>query len=40
VNVTKPMVVEQIQDGKHHTVWPADVADARPQYPTPAWSSR
>jgi hypothetical protein len=34
------MVVEQIQDGKHHTVWPADVADARPQYPTPPWSAR
>jgi branched-chain amino acid transport system substrate-binding protein len=40
VNVTKPMVVEQIQNGKHHTVWPTDVADAKPQYPTPAWSSR
>lgn len=40
VNVTKPMVVEQIQDGKHHTVFPADVADAAPKYPTPAWSSR
>ena len=40
VNVTKPMVVEQVQDGKHHTVWPADVADAKPQYPTPSWSSR
>ncbi len=40
VNVTKPMVVEQIQDGKHHTVWPKDVADAAPAYPTPAWGSR
>lgn len=40
VNMTKPMVVEQIQDLKHHTVWPKDVADASPQYPTPAWSSR
>ncbi len=40
VNMTKPMVVEQIQDGKHHTVYPADVADAKAQYPTPAWSSR
>jgi branched-chain amino acid transport system substrate-binding protein len=40
INTTKPMVVEQIQDGRHHTVWPADVADAKPQYPTPAWSSR
>jgi branched-chain amino acid transport system substrate-binding protein len=40
VNMSKPMVVEQIQDGKHHTVWPKDVADAAPQYPTPAWGSR
>jgi branched-chain amino acid transport system substrate-binding protein len=40
LNVYKPMVVEQIQDGKHHTVWPANVADVRPQYPTPSWSSR
>ena len=41
VNVTKPMVVEQIQtDGKHHTVFPADVADKPAQYPTPAWSQR
>ncbi|HEX6349497.1 MAG TPA: amino acid ABC transporter substrate-binding protein [Candidatus Dormibacteraeota bacterium] len=41
VNVTKPMVVEQIQtDGKHHTVYPAEVADKQAQYPTPAWSSR
>lgn len=41
VNLTKPMVVEQIQtDGKHHTVYPADVADAKPLYPTPPWSSR
>ena len=40
INTFKPMVVEQIQDGKHHTVWPKDVADAAPQYPTPSWSSR
>jgi len=41
VNVTKPMVVEQIQtDGKHHTVFPAEVADKPAQYPTPAWSQR
>ena len=40
VNVTKPMVVEQIQDGKHHTVYPDDVADAKPAYPTPAWGQR
>ncbi|MBJ7602291.1 MAG: amino acid ABC transporter substrate-binding protein [Candidatus Dormibacteraeota bacterium] len=41
INTYKPMVVEQIQtDGKHHTVFPPDVADAKPQYPTPTWSSR
>src|SRR5215831_14550875 len=40
INIYKPMVVEQIQDGKHHTVYPNDVADAKPQYPTPTWSSR
>ena len=40
INIYKPMVVEQIQDGKHHTVYPNDVADAKPLYPTPPWSSR
>lgn len=40
INIYKPMVVEQIQNGVHHTVYPADVADAKPQYPTPAWASR
>ena len=40
INTYKPMVVEQIQSGKHHTVWPNDVADARPAYPTPSWSAR
>ena len=40
VNVSKPMVVEQIQHGRHHTVYPPDVADARPWYPTPPWSER
>ena len=40
INTYKPMVVEQIQNGKHHTVWPNDVADAKPQYPTPSWSAR
>jgi len=36
VNVTKPMVVEQIQSGVHHTVFPTNVADAQPKYPTPS----
>ncbi len=40
INTFKPMVVEQIQDGKHHTVFPADVADIKPQYPTPGWATR
>ena len=40
INIYKPMVVEQIQNGVHHTVYPPDVADAKAQYPTPAWASR
>jgi branched-chain amino acid transport system substrate-binding protein len=39
-NVFKPMVVEQIQRSRRHTVYPADVADARVAYPTPPWSRR
>jgi len=40
INIYKPMVVEQIQNGTHHTVFPADVADAQPMYPTPSWDQR
>ena len=40
INIYKPMVVEQIQNGVHHTVYPADVADAKAMYPTPDWSQR
>src|ERR1700704_3891555 len=40
INIYKPMVVEQIQSGTHHTVFPTDVADAQPMYPTPAWDQR
>jgi branched-chain amino acid transport system substrate-binding protein len=40
INIYKPMVVEQIQNGAHHTVFPASVADAAPKYPTPAWDQR
>jgi branched-chain amino acid transport system substrate-binding protein len=40
INTFKPMVVEQIQKGVHYTVFPADVANGKPQYPTPPWSSR
>jgi branched-chain amino acid transport system substrate-binding protein len=40
VNTYKPMVVEQIQNGKHFTVYPADVANGKASYPTPSWDSR
>ena len=41
INVDKPMAVEQLQvDGKKRTVWPVDVAEAKPQYPTPKWDAR
>jgi branched-chain amino acid transport system substrate-binding protein len=40
LNIYKPMLVEQVQDGRHRTVWPADQADAKPSYPTPSWASR
>jgi branched-chain amino acid transport system substrate-binding protein len=40
INIYKPMVVEQIQSGVHHTVYPASVADAKPMYPTPSWDQR
>lgn len=39
-NVSKPMVVQQIQSSRHHTVFPASVADAQVVYPTPPWSRR
>ena len=41
INIYKPMAVEQLQtDGNKKTVWPADVAEAKPQFPTPAWDKR
>jgi branched-chain amino acid transport system substrate-binding protein len=40
LNIYKPMVVEQIQNGSHYTVFPSNVANGSPQYPTPPWSSR
>jgi branched-chain amino acid transport system substrate-binding protein len=40
MNIYKPMVVEQWQDGKKLTVWPAEVASAKPMWPTPAWDKR
>lgn len=40
INMTKPMAVEQWQDGKKVTVWPAGVANAKVAWPTPAWDAR
>ena len=40
LNVFKPMVVNQIQNGKLLTVYPYRLAAALPMYPTPAWGSR
>lgn len=40
INVYKPMAVEQWQNGKKVTVWPAEAANAKPIWPTPEWSKR
>ncbi len=41
INIYKPMAVEQLQtDGKKHTVYPPEVAEAKPQFPMPAWDKR
>lgn len=40
INVEKPMAVEQWQNGRRVTVWPADVAETKALWPTPAWGSR
>jgi branched-chain amino acid transport system substrate-binding protein len=41
INTFKPMAVEQLQtDGKKRTVWPLDVAEAKPQFPSPPWDKR
>lgn len=40
LNVFKPMVVNQIQNGRLVTVWPAGVAVAKPDYPAPVWAKR
>jgi branched-chain amino acid transport system substrate-binding protein len=39
-NTFKPMVAMQIQNGQVVTVYPANVANATLQYPTPAFGSR
>jgi branched-chain amino acid transport system substrate-binding protein len=40
VNVYKPMLVEQIQHSRPHTVYPPSAADAKVLYPTPPWGMR
>jgi len=40
LNVYKPMVDIQIQHGQAVTVWPFDIASAKPIYPTPSWNAR
>lgn len=40
VNIYKPMVVEQWQNGSKATIWPADVASAKPQWPALPWNQR
>lgn len=34
------MVLIQWQDGKRVTVWPSNLAEAKPRYPMPAWNQR
>lgn len=40
INVYKPMVVNQIQNGKLVTVWPRGLAEAAVMYPAPMWAQR
>ena len=40
LNVFKPMVVNQIQNGELVTVWPAGLAQAKVAWPTPVWAKR
>jgi branched-chain amino acid transport system substrate-binding protein len=40
INATKPMAVEQWQNGRRVTVWPSDVAEGKAVWPFPAWSAR
>jgi branched-chain amino acid transport system substrate-binding protein len=40
INATKPMAVEQWQNGRRVTVWPSDVAEGKAVWPFPAWSTR
>jgi len=38
--VAHKMALFQWQDGRRVTVWPEDLAVAKPRYPTPTWSQR
>ena len=38
--IAHKMVLHQWQNGKKVTVWPANVADGKPAFPTPPWNSR
>ncbi len=37
LNVYKPMLVQQIQDGRLVTVWPPAAAERSVRYHTPPW---
>ncbi len=38
--IAHKMVMFQWQDGKKVTVWPDDLANGKPRYPTPGWGQR
>lgn len=38
--IAHKMVTLQWQDGKKVTVWPEELADGKPRFPTPAWNQR
>ncbi|MEP7288467.1 MAG: amino acid ABC transporter substrate-binding protein [Chloroflexota bacterium] len=40
VNIYKPMVVEQWQNGKKVTIWPLEAASGKVLWPAPDWASR
>lgn len=40
LNVFKPMIVNQIQNGNLVTVWPTGLAQAKVMWPTPVWAKR
>jgi branched-chain amino acid transport system substrate-binding protein len=39
-NAAKPMVVEQVQNGNHVTIYPPAIANAKIEYPAAPWSQR